>query len=434
MWRSRAIRVIHIVLVGLFFSLMLYAGLVSAEDKHLGVATCDSSNCHGNAVRQTGDNVWLNEYRIWLSYDYHSRAYKTLQSPQSRMIAQKLGLSSATTADICLDCHADNMPGDLQGSKFQISDGVSCEACHGGAERWIDSHDNAGVTHADNIANGLYPLDDPTARAQMCLGCHMGTKDKFATHRIMGAGHPRLSFELETFTINQPPHFSMDEDYRQRKQKVDGATLWVTGQVESARRFLQLLQSDLNKTANGFPEFSLYDCQGCHHGLDQEDLRWYKQRKNAGYEPGMPRVADHHLQMMRAISDVLSPSATAELNAGIKNLATASSQGPAAVKAAAGELEQSIARLEAGWKQSSVSQAQVRQLRKALVARAASGREVDYGTAEQGLLGIVTLTTYLGESDAKAGAVDQLFDALGNDEDFSPKRYAAAAKRVAGRF
>jgi hypothetical protein len=434
MWVNRTSRFIHVVLVGSFISLILLAGIAQAEDQHLGVATCDSSNCHGNAVRQTGDNVWLNEYRIWLSYDYHSRSYKTLQSPQSRMIAQKLGLSSATTADICLDCHADNMPGNLQGSKFQISDGVSCEACHGGAERWIDTHDNAGVTHADNVANGLYPLDDPTERAKLCLGCHMGTQDKFTTHRIMGAGHPRLSFELETFSINQPPHFSMDEDYRQRKQKVDGATLWVAGQAESASRFLELLQSGLSKTENGFPEFSFYDCQGCHHGLDQEDLRWYTQRKNVGYKPGVPRIADHHLQMLRVISGVLDPSGTAELDAGINKLAAASAQGPAAINTAAAELAQIVSRQQAAWKQAGVSQTKIRQIRKALVARAASGREVDYGTAEQGLLGVVTLTTYLGENDAKAAAVDQLFDALGNDEDFSPKRYTAAAKRVAGSF
>jgi len=33
----------------------------------------------------------------------------------------------------------------------------------------------------------------------------------------MGAGHSRLAFELDTFTILQPAHFRVDEDYIERK-------------------------------------------------------------------------------------------------------------------------------------------------------------------------------------------------------------------------
>ena len=55
------------------------------------------------------------------------------------------------------------------------------------------------ATHADNVAHGLYPTNDPVAQARLCLSCHFGNKDKFVTHRMMGAGHPRISFELDTF-------------------------------------------------------------------------------------------------------------------------------------------------------------------------------------------------------------------------------------------
>ncbi|MGK0321912.1 MAG: hypothetical protein ACI9JP_004111, partial [Granulosicoccus sp.] len=33
----------------------------------------------------------------------------------------------------------------------------------------------------------------------------------------MGAAHPRLSFELDLFTANQPAHYSVDADYMARK-------------------------------------------------------------------------------------------------------------------------------------------------------------------------------------------------------------------------
>jgi hypothetical protein len=76
----------------------------------------------------------------------------------------------------------------------------------------------------------------------------------------------------------------------------------------------------------------------------------------------------------------------------------------------------------------------MREIRRHLLAQAAEGTVVDYGTAEQGLLSIVALSTYLGEQDRLATPIDDLFDSLGNDETFRPARYAAAAKRVAGRF
>ena len=76
------------------------------------------------------------EFELLLN-DRHSKAYKTLLNEESRTIARKLGLKNAHTADICLDCHADNVPKDKRGPEFFISDGVGCETCHGGGENYI---------------------------------------------------------------------------------------------------------------------------------------------------------------------------------------------------------------------------------------------------------------------------------------------------------
>ena len=38
----------------------------------------------------------------------------------------------------------------------------------------------------------------------------------------MGAGHPRMSFELDTFTTVEPAHFKIDADWEKRKQMWDG--------------------------------------------------------------------------------------------------------------------------------------------------------------------------------------------------------------------
>ena len=97
-----------------------------ADKVHLGVASCASSVCHGKLDRQAGQNVWLNEYRIWTGAGKHSLAYRLLENEASRQIANNLGLASATTAKVCLDCHADNVPAERRGPKFQLTDGGGC--------------------------------------------------------------------------------------------------------------------------------------------------------------------------------------------------------------------------------------------------------------------------------------------------------------------
>ncbi len=128
-----------------------------AQDKTLGVGSCASSLCHGAMETWKGSNVLQNEYVTWSRSDkHHLRAYAVLLSERSKEIAKKLNLPRpAHLAAECLDCHAHNPRHFDKG--FRISDGVACEACHGGAERWIKSHVEPDATHAKNLANGMYP-------------------------------------------------------------------------------------------------------------------------------------------------------------------------------------------------------------------------------------------------------------------------------------
>ncbi|MGH8481513.1 MAG: multiheme c-type cytochrome, partial [Nevskiaceae bacterium] len=110
----------------------LFLGMVacsapSAADRHLGVATCAGSACHG-AARMSGGNVRQDEYLLWQRRDRHAQAYATLRSDRSRRIAANLGLRDATSAPICLACHADDVPAAERGARYQVSDGVGCEA------------------------------------------------------------------------------------------------------------------------------------------------------------------------------------------------------------------------------------------------------------------------------------------------------------------
>lgn len=279
------------------------------EHVHIGTATCATSQCHGKSAPVAGRNVHLDEYTFWIDQDYHATAYNTLLSDESKSMAAKLGLKSAKTAKICLDCHTDNVPSEKKGAKFQISDGVGCEACHGGAEKWIKTHTDPSATHAKNIAAGLIATEKGSVRAELCLSCHLGTKDKFATHQIMGAGHPRLRFEMNLFTENQPAHYSVDDDYIERKGFTPGFKLWLEGQFISAIQGLEVAIVRLHEGFGVLPDFAFYDCDSCHHSIN--NLRWSNRRAD-GLEPGSLRLQMPNIVLLEAYARATGSAAMAD--------------------------------------------------------------------------------------------------------------------------
>jgi hypothetical protein len=402
-----------------------------ADYKHLGVASCSTNVCHGKLAPAPGKNVRLNEYRTWVNEDRHALAYRTLEQPESKRIAANMGLANAATAKICLDCHADNVPADKRGPKFQLSDGVQCEACHGGAERWIESHAGESATHKDNLSRGMYPSEIPLDRAELCLSCHLGTKDRFATHVIMAAGHPRLSFELEGFTATQPAHFTVDADYEERKGRIEGANLWITGQIESARTYLSLLQTNMYATNRMFPELAFYDCHSCHHPMD--NVRWNQERASMGIKPGALRLQTHNLVMVQAIVATFDPAGAAELVQLTSALVRSGEQDRAAVSTAAKNLLAWINQ-RTDLTRRKYSRADMVNLRKALMKYGASEKAGDYASAEQIYMGVDSLSTTLGDRDAKKAALDTMFKLIDKPSAFSPNKFMGTAKNLQNQF
>jgi hypothetical protein len=406
--------------------------IASAADKHLGAATCASSVCHGKVAKQADRNVWLNEYRTWLQEDKHSQAYKLLLNAQSKSIAAKLGIGDASKAKICLDCHADNVPAAQRGPRFQIADGVGCEACHGGAERWIQSHAAKSATHADNLARGMLPTESATRRADICARCHVGDPDQMATHVIMGAGHPRLAFELETYTNNQPAHFEVDKDYVQRKGRVPGVNLWLTGQLRAAESLLAMMRSNrLRPAGTAFPEIALYDCHACHHPMDKQ--RWTRTRVGPGATPGLPRLHSGYLTILQAVAEAIAPGELPALVDGTNALIRVGQQNVAGVPAATQPLSQWI-RARDGWTRQAFSPAQVGAIRRMLVKYASSERASDFAAAEQVVMGVESLSYSMGDRDRYKRALDALYATVQSATAFEPGRFAAAARDVQGQF
>ena len=284
-----------------------------------GVASCAGSTCHGR-MEADGAVVRQDELMRWQEPSSqagaHSRAYSILLGQRARQITATLGMGDPTSAPACLGCHATPTNG-LTGARFLTSDGVGCEACHGPSSGWISTHFAVGGNHKDNVARGLIPLENATTRASVCLDCHLGSKrsGQFVTHRIMAAGHPRVTFEMDLFSTLQQ-HHNEDADYSARKGRTDGIRMWAVGQAMAVNRALTLYADAKIGTEGAFPEFYFLDCHSCHRRIfDQEDrVKTWEANPGRPIPAGMPPFNDENMILLSAAARVTNPALAARFD------------------------------------------------------------------------------------------------------------------------
>ncbi|MDF1762802.1 MAG: multiheme c-type cytochrome, partial [Oleibacter sp.] len=353
--------------------------------------------------------------------DTHSLAYKVLLNDKSKAMAKKLGLPDAHTAKICLDCHADNVKSEYRGVKFQLTDGVGCEACHGGSEDWLASHTRKEVTHQENIENGLYPLSNPEAKATLCLSCHLGTQDKLATHTIMGAGHPRLRFDMAVFSENQPRHYTPDDDYAARgKTELSPPNAWLSGLTESAVESLNLIDQHFD-SGKVFPELALFDCHSCHHAMNDQ-----RYNTSHGVAPGAVRL---NLSQAQLLIDVVAPLKLFSfgqidlMKTHLLNMQKASQTSFKEVKKQRQLLANDVAAIKQALNSATLDSLSWIQVRENILWHASRGQYSDYILAEQVFLALDTLTLALDEGARYKPQLDAVFAAVQNESTFSTDNF-----------
>lgn len=417
---------------------LLAQGVVQAEavlpqyshDKSLGVASCASSLCHGSIETWKDSNVLQNEYVTWVRADKHARAYAVLLNNRSKEIAKKLGLKEpAHKSDVCLDCHAHNPAPAQRGEKYDVSDGVSCEACHGPAERWIKSHLELKATHEENISKGLYRTENDVQRVKLCLSCHLGNQKKFVTHRIMAAGHPRLSFELDTFTQIGPAHFRIDDDWHKRKGSWDGVRAWAIGQAVSAQELLGLLLSPRGKDGL-FPELVLFDCHSCHHNMS--DKRNTAARVGAG--PGTVRINDASFLMLRQIAKRVDSKAGAELAEQVSVMHHAIADGSDGLQKAR-IVHDSIGKLIPKISAYRFTAEDLRSIMIGLIDEGLNGQYGDYQGAEQAVMAVQSVSDFMGRNGMLRTAMlradlKRLLALVSNDEKYRSADFEQALRAL----
>lgn len=418
------------LLSGLCIAVSAAADQLKSENDYLGVASCASSTCHGSNVPFAASNVLQNEFHTWNESDPHSRAYTTLLSDRSQKIAQNLGLASAANAPECLGCHSSNMPTARQGAQFDISAGVDCETCHGAAEHYLSSHTRA--THKENKAAGLIPLEDPSTRAQLCVSCHIGnSSDRKITHEIMGAGHPRLSFELNTFSSIQPAHFEVDADYIQRKGPVNEVQLWATGQLVASQQQLQNIQAF--PRSGLFPELAHMDCLGCHQPMSKID--WAKNPLTP-LAPGALRYNDAHLITSYQIAKAVAPELAPRLQNAMQTFVR---QGPAErnPERVLNNLRDYLNAVEQAITQHPIDASQEANILASLIESGLKASFQGYGAAEQSAMAINSVLKVMSQTHMQENAkirlltaTDAMFATLENPQSYRPTAFRQSLEEI----
>lgn len=171
----------------------------STQYSMVGAGECGS--CHGGAEE-------------WWYADPHAEAgFRLLgEDPAARRIADLYGIGAAGMAQggqICMSCHGTVEPT----NQALVSEGVSCESCHGAGSGFLEPHEDGG-----NPQLGMRDLKDASARAQNCARCHIVSDE-----RLLAAGHPSGADYDIAVANTQIEHWPGRRPDRGRQERGEGA-------------------------------------------------------------------------------------------------------------------------------------------------------------------------------------------------------------------
>ena len=246
----------------------------------VGVSGCASAGCHGGSAMDSiggkwTDRSWAGTASHWLAVDPHTKAYAALKSKLAADIMQRYAPGAEPTEDVrCLACHTNPSLADPKADardRQLRTEGVSCEACHGDAGKWLALH-----TTTDRAAayeqHGMAKLFDIGERAVACAGCHVGAPAdesrgipvRDMNHDMIAAGHPRLNFDFADYQ-RRFPHWKEKDASPEFEVKA-----WLVGRAahaEAATRLTADRESRGKTGAASMPEFAEWNCVSCHHKL-----------------------------------------------------------------------------------------------------------------------------------------------------------------------
>lgn len=379
---------------------------VTAKPAHVPEHQC--IDCHRQPFSNERSSAFIvtNAAEIWHKHDQHRHAFSVLNLPvnQARvtnMLGFKLEeafedkelrtLSSApdraekvTKLKSCLTCHSSyqsDFTDEHDIAAVDIEKGVSCQACHGQASKWVSLHQEPWWRRVDSDTKhklGMQTLREPATKAKLCNSCHVGdaAQSKMVTHDMYALGHPPLpSFEASSAIDRLPAHWrslkSIAEIAKADARAVDATALKksaalvrslaapiaedklaaslsaaifpesefgkrdvaadlprtktaVFSGIAAAQSYLSLTLATANQPKrDSWPEFATFQCASCHHELKKSDRR--DLAKLGPFTQGRPHAIRWTRTLPLLIAQSLdrtaaNPSWTAKIQSGFEAL------------------------------------------------------------------------------------------------------------------
>jgi hypothetical protein len=428
---------------------MLQAGTLPADAskgyKYVGPGSCSAAACHGGIQPRDSTKVLQNEYSTWIVQDRHSRAYAVLSQPLAQRMAKILKIGDPAKAQKCLVCHALSVPAAERGTQFDIAEGVSCESCHGPAEKWLGPHVEANAKHADMVKLGLVDNKDLAIRSAKCLTCHLGAPGLEVDHEMLAAGHPDLTFELDSFSSIEPPHWveKAPDSKDPIGDKLFGARVWSIGQASQLEAGMTRLarhargQGWSPEHPSAWPEYTEMDCFTCHHSLTKPEDSWRQEDGYGARRPGNPPYNPSRYVVFRHLAKSVDPTTAAELDstlADISALVAELQPDRAMIAAKCARGAQLAAQLARKMRDAAYDRAQTERLMREIAADSEGISFAGERSAEQAAMALDSL--YLayaslgGPNPELKGDIDEMYKLLENPSAYSAPKFAAQMKKT----
>jgi len=401
--------------------------------EYSGPGSCAASNCHGSVTPRTATSIRQNEYSIWAAQDRHGRAYSVLSNPVSLRMGKILKLSTPPNqADKCRACHTLNIAANLRAQTFQGDEGVSCENCHGPAVGWLGPHTTKGWTREQSIKLGQYDTRDLVARSERCMSCHVGTAEKRVDHEMIAAGHPDLTFELDTFSGAMPRHWKFPSE----GDPWAGVQEWGIGQAVQLREAL----ARLSRSAEGqsWPEFAELDCFACHHNLTAPLDSWRQARGYQGRNPGAPAWNASRYVVLRHLVELVDPDGSRQFEAELQKVSSLVGSGAdrAQIAAAAKQASARADQIAQHLRRQQYNRDLSIRVMQAITADGTPIAEQGERSAEQAAMALSAIwlayqkNEKISNEQELQAAINRLFDLLQNPSTYNAPTFAAQMQKV----
>jgi hypothetical protein len=240
-------------------------------------------------------------------------------------MAKILKLGKAEESPKCLACHALAPPTELRARPFELTEGVTCENCHGPAQGWLGQHTakDSAEKHATSVREfHMVDTRNVIVRTAKCLECHLGIPGKFVDHEMIAAGHPDLYFELDSFSAVMPRHWNVPRLNANGSLAEDASWIgvrdWSTGQAVQLRAALDRVawraRGERYDKKLVWPEYSELSCFACHHSLTTPKDSWRQEHGYTGRRPGDPAWNESRYVVFRLLAKQVDDSSAQDLD------------------------------------------------------------------------------------------------------------------------